>query len=147
MREEIAAGKQSSDGGILAHEELRRQTILLVEDEEMVRSLLSEVLERQGYRVLACALPAEAIEMAREKSGEIELLLTDVVMPEMNGCEMAERIHQFLPLLPVVFMSGYTHHALAEKGHVDPKLDYLQKPFTLTALNEKLQKTLEARRC
>jgi two-component system cell cycle sensor histidine kinase/response regulator CckA len=141
----MATGNHSSEAGSLAHDASPKQTILLVEDEEMVRNLMREVLERDGYRVLACATPAEGIEMARARGGEIELLLTDVVMPGMNGREMAERIHQFLPLLPVVFMSGYTHQALAEHGEVDPKFDYLQKPFTLTALNEKLKKALGER--
>jgi len=114
----------------------------LVEDEEMVRNLMREVLEYEGYRVLACALPAEGIAAGRAHAGEIDLLLTDVVMPEMNGREMAARIHEFLPTMPVVFMSGYTQHALAQQGQVDPAFEYLQKPFTPAALSEKLRKAL-----
>jgi CheY-like chemotaxis protein len=146
IREEMLAGDYYSDAGIQANGKPSKLTILLVEDEEMVRDLMREVLEREGYRVLACALPAEGVEMGRAHGDEIDLLLTDVVMPEMNGREMADRIHQFLPLLPVVFMSGYTQHALAERGEVDPKFEYLQKPFTLAALNEKLTRVLGTRK-
>jgi CheY-like chemotaxis protein len=119
-----------------------KQTILLVEDEDMVRGLMSEVLEREGYRVLACSHPAEGIAECRRHGGEIDLLLTDVVMPGMNGREMADRIHEFLPQLRVVFMSGYTEHALTQEGRVDPQFEYLQKPFTLKSLTEKLAKVL-----
>jgi two-component system cell cycle sensor histidine kinase/response regulator CckA len=117
-------------------------TILLVEDEEMVRKLICEVLEGAGYGVFPCALPAEGIETGRQHAGEIDLLLTDVVMPELNGREMAARIHEFLPGLPVIFMSGYARQALAEEGQVDPRFEYLQKPFTLRALSEKLKVVL-----
>jgi DNA-binding NtrC family response regulator len=118
------------------------QTILLVEDEEMVRKLICEVLEQQGFEVLACGTPAEAIEVSRRRDGRIDLLLTDVVMPGMNGRKMAESIHEFLPQLRVVFMSGYTEHALTHEGQVDPKFEYLQKPFTVKSLTQKLAKVL-----
>ena len=142
MREAIAAKSKTSNAGTGAHEGPMRQTILLVEDEDMVRGLMCEVLEQDGYEVLACGHPAEAIELSRRHGGRIDLLLTDVVMPGMNGREMAERIHEFLPQLRVVFMSGYTEHALTHEGQVDPKFEYLQKPFTLKALTQKLAKVL-----
>jgi len=119
-----------------------KRTILLVEDEEMVRRLMCEVLEREGYRVLACSHPAEGIKESKRYSGQIDLLLTDVVMPGMNGREMADRIHETLPHLRVVFMSGYTEHALTQEGQVDPNFEYLQKPFTLKSLTQKLAKVL-----
>ena len=115
---------------------------MLVEDEDMVRVLMCVVLEQEGYEVLACGHPADAIELSRRRGGRIDLLLTDVVMPGMNGREMAERIHEFLPQLRVVFMSGYTEHALTHEGQVDPKFEYLQKPFTLNALTQKVAKVL-----
>jgi CheY-like chemotaxis protein len=142
MRETIATESKSSNAGLGGHEGFMRQTILLVEDEEMVRGLMCEVLDQQGYEVLACSTPAEAIEVSRRREGSIDLLLTDVVMPGMNGREMAERIHEFLPQLQVVFMSGYTEHALTHDGQVDPKVEYLQKPFTLKTLTQKLEKVL-----
>jgi CheY-like chemotaxis protein len=119
-----------------------KQTILLVEDEEMVRRLMCEVLEQEGFEVLACSTPAEAIAVSRRHDGHIDLLLTDVVMPGMNGRAMAESIQEFLPQLRVVFMSGYTEHALTHEGQVDPKFEYLQKPFTLKSLTQKLTKVL-----
>lgn len=115
-----------------------KQTILLVEDEEMVRELMCEVLEMDGYEVLSCAHPEEGIEVCRRHAGQIDLLLTDVVMPGMNGREMANRILDILPALRVVFMSGYTEHALLHNGQVDPHLEYLQKPFSLQTLAKKL---------
>jgi two-component system cell cycle sensor histidine kinase/response regulator CckA len=122
-----------------------KTTILLVEDEEMVRKLICEVLEGSGYRVVPCSLPTEGLEACQKFAREIDLLLTDVVMPEMNGREMAERIHGLLPGLPVIFMSGYAKHALAEQGQVDPQFEYLQKPFTLRSLTEKLTAALRKR--
>jgi CheY-like chemotaxis protein len=103
---------------------------------------MCEVLEREGYEVLACGHPAEGIEVSKRLGRQIDLLLTDVVMPGMNGREMADRIHTILPQLRVVFMSGYTEHALTQNGQVDPEVEYLQKPFTLQALTQKLDKVL-----
>jgi CheY-like chemotaxis protein len=119
-----------------------KQTILLVEDEEMVRTLMCEVLEREGYQVLSCSHPREGIEVSLRHSGQIDLLLTDVVMPGMNGRDMANQILQSLPELRVVFMSGYTEHVLTREGEVDQKLEYLQKPFTLQTLMRKLEQVL-----
>ena len=142
MREAIVAESKSSNAGGGDHEVAMRQTILLVEDEDMVRGLMCEVLEQGGYDVLACGTPADAIELCKQQGGRIDLLLTDVVMPGMNGREMADRIHETLPQLPVVFMSGYSEHALTHQGQVDPMFEYLQKPFTLKALTQKLAKVL-----
>jgi len=142
MREAIAVERKSSNAGDGDHEAVMRQTILLVEDEDMVRELMREVLEQEGYDVLASGTPADAIELCKRHGGRIDLLLTDVVMPGMNGREMTDRIHETLPQLQVVFMSGYSEHALTREGQVDPKIEYLQKPFTLKALTQKLAKVL-----
>jgi CheY-like chemotaxis protein len=117
---------------------IRQTTILLVEDEEMVRGLMREVLEKEGYEVLSCGHPKDGIEMSRRHAGQIDLLLTDVVMPGMNGREMANRIRETLPDLRVVFMSGYTEHVLMHEGQVGTQFEYLQKPFTLRTLSQKL---------
>jgi two-component system, cell cycle sensor histidine kinase and response regulator CckA len=119
-----------------------KQTILLVEDEETVRGLMCEVLEREGYKVLACSHPKEGIEVSKRHSAQIDLLLTDVVMPGMNGREMANRIQEILPGLRVVFMSGYTEQALTCDGEIDSQTEYLQKPFTLRTLTDKLARLL-----
>jgi CheY-like chemotaxis protein len=150
MREAIAAGNEYPNEGNAGHEGPVKQTILLVEDEDMVRALMCEVLEREGYQVVACSHPAEGIEESKRHRGQIDLLLTDVVMPGMNGREMADRIHEIMPQLRVVFMSGYTEHALTQEGQVDPQFEYLQKPFTLKSLTQKLAKVLgeqEKRAC
>lgn len=122
--------------------DLARKTILLVEDEQTVRNLLHEVLVRAGYRVLACAHPHEGIETCRRRTGPIDLLLTDVVMPGMNGKEMALQIAQMLPELRVVFMSGYTEHVLLNDGQLDARIEYLQKPFSLQTLRLRLARVM-----
>jgi len=118
------------------------QTILVVEDEEMVRGLICEVLRREGYRVVACGDAAEGIEASRRHGPGIDLLLTDVLMPGMNGPEMASRIQEAFPRLRVVFMSGYSEQALARQAQVTASFEYLQKPFTLKSLTQKLAKVL-----
>jgi CheY-like chemotaxis protein len=123
------------------NEGLMKQTILLVEDETIIRGLMCEVLEREGYKVLACADPKEGIETCLRNSAQIDLLLTDVVMPGMNGREMANQILEILPELRVVFMSGYTEQALLQ-GELSPRFEYLQKPFTLETLTRKLAQAL-----
>ena len=123
------------------HPAAERQTILLVEDEEMVRTLLCDVLERTGYRVLPCAHPQEGIDLCLKYSSTIDLLLTDIVLPGMSGPDMVTRIQRELPDLRVVFMSGYTEHALAKDGRLEP-IEYLQKPFSLKTLRLKLNKVL-----
>jgi CheY-like chemotaxis protein len=115
---------------------------LLVEDEPTVRDLLREVLERAGYEVLACSHPEEGIETCRLHRGRIDLLLTDVVMPGMNGKEMANQIAKVLPELRVVFMSGYTEHVLLQDGQLDARIEYLQKPFSLQTLRQRLTRVL-----
>jgi CheY-like chemotaxis protein len=115
-----------------------KQTILLVEDEKIVRALMCEVLEREGYEVLACDDPKQAIEVSMRHSGHIDLLLTDVIMPGMNGRDMANRILEILPELHVVFMSGYTEHVLMDEGLIDSQFEYLQKPFPLRTLMQKV---------
>lgn len=137
MREEIGVERESLDV-LKMNADVAERTILLVEDEEMVRELMVEVLERDGYRVLSCSHPQEGIEVSEQYSGRIDLLLTDVVMPGMNGWEMANRILEHLPTLRVVFMSGYAQHALLEEREAGINFEYLQKPFTLKTLTRKL---------
>ena len=142
VREMMGAGSEFANVRIGEDGVPMRQTILLVEDEEMVRGLMLEVLEREGYEVLPCAHPKEGIEVSQRHGGRIDLLLTDVVMPGMNGREMANQILERLPGLQVVFMSGYTEHVLMEEGEVARHFEYLQKPFTLQSLTRKLAQLL-----
>jgi signal transduction histidine kinase/CheY-like chemotaxis protein len=105
-------------------------TILVVEDEDTVRTLVQRILERNGYRVLTAATGAEALAVAAQHSGEIALALTDVVMPGMSGRDFADQVTAATPELKVVFMSGYPDQVTADLGVLGPETNYLQKPFT-----------------
>jgi two-component system, cell cycle sensor histidine kinase and response regulator CckA len=140
MQEAIGTRMKSS---IVMNTNGMKQTIVLVEDEEMIRGLLSEALKRVGYEVLPCANSEEGIAACERHPGKIDLLLTDVMMPGMNGREMANRILETLPELRVVFMSGYTEHVLLQERQMGAPFEYLQKPFTLRALTQKVAKVLD----
>lgn len=120
-------------------------TILLVEDDPGVRRLASEMLESQGFRVLAAANGNEAIKLCREFSGEIHLLLTDVVMPGLNGHELARAIQQFRPRLQTLYMTGYAEETMVRHGLGKPEARLLHKPFTPHALIQSVSQTLEQR--
>lgn len=119
------------------------ETILLVEDQEEVRALAVTVLERYGYRLLSAAGGEEAISLAEGYPGPIDLLLTDIVMPGMNGRTLAKQLAAGRTLR-ILYMSGYTENAIAHRGILDPGLDYIQKPFTPEALAEKVRQVLDA---
>jgi len=119
-------------------------TILLVEDERLVRVLARKVLEQAGYRVLAAEGGAQALELARGHSGVIDLLLTDVVMPEMSGREVVRRLLQERPAVRVLYMSGYSDEAVAQHGVLDAGTSFIAKPFTPTTLATKVREVLEA---
>ena len=112
----------------------QRAIILLVEDESMVREVTRQVLEHAGYEVLESAGAREALRLAAEHRGRIHLLLSDVVMPGMNGFELAHRIARMQPHLTTVFMSGYAEAAMLRESVQDPGRTYLQKPFTIDLL-------------
>src|SRR5436309_1044541 len=119
------------------------ETILLVEDEHLVRLLARKVLERAGYRVLVAAGGAEALDLAERYAGPIHLLLTDVVMPEMSGRELAHRLASLRPDARVLYMSGYADEAIAQHGVLDPGTAFLQKPFTPDGLARKVREVLD----
>ncbi len=119
------------------------ETVLLVEDEEPVRTLVRTVLERNGYRVLEAPGGPEAIEIAERHEGPINLLLTDVVMPKMSGLELAERLTTLSPQLKVLYISGYAEEVLADRGLSDQGRALLQKPFTPGALTHRLRELLD----
>jgi two-component system cell cycle sensor histidine kinase/response regulator CckA len=120
------------------------ETVLLVEDEEVVRNLVREILEGNGYTVLEARNGAEALDLGRECTGPIHLLVTDVVMPKMSGRELAERLVTIHPESRVLYMSGYTDGAIGQHGVLDPQTELLQKPFTFDALAQKVRKVLDA---
>jgi two-component system cell cycle sensor histidine kinase/response regulator CckA len=120
------------------------ETILLVEDEPEVRSLVQRLLKMQGYTVVAAANPDEALAIIRDFKGQIDLMVTDVVMPGMSGRQLAERLAKILPDLKVLFVSGYTDDAIVHHGILDPGTAFLQKPFTPQALARKVREVIEA---
>jgi signal transduction histidine kinase/ActR/RegA family two-component response regulator len=119
------------------------ETILLVEDDEAVLKLSRLVLEGLGYTVLVALTPVLSIQLAEDYRGDINLLITDVVMPEMNGRELADKLRSVRPGLKCLFMSGYTANVIARHGIVDAGVDFIQKPFGIDELAEKVRKVLE----
>jgi len=120
-----------------------RETILLVEDEASVLNMARQILTRQGYTVLAANSPGEALRLAREHAGEVALLMTDVVMPEMSGRELANDLMSSYPRLKRLFMSGYTSDIIAHHGVIDEGVHFIQKPFTMADLAAKVRKVLD----
>ena len=118
------------------------ETVLLVEDDEPLRTLAREILSIQGYTVLDATSPSEALRLADAHPGPIHLLLTDVVMPQMNGRQVADHLLAARPGLKVLFMSGYTDAAIVEHGVLEPGTHFLQKPFTPDGLSRKVREAL-----
>jgi CheY-like chemotaxis protein len=118
------------------------ETVLVVEDEALVLQLSREVLEMQGYRVLEARHGPEAIEIAERHQGEIDLMVTDVVMPRMNGVELYDRLKAMRPNITVLFMSGHAKSALGRQGTLPPGTAYLQKPFKPRELARKVRAVL-----
>jgi CheY-like chemotaxis protein len=119
------------------------ETILLVEDEPSILELTAKVLEGQGYTVLTAGTPGAAILLAMEYSGEIHLLLTDVVLPEMNGRDLAKNLLARHPHLRRLFMSGYTANVIAHRGVLDAGVHFIQKPFSIGSLAAKVREALD----
>jgi CheY-like chemotaxis protein len=107
------------------------ETILLVEDEPAILALTTRMLALQGYTVLAARTPGEAIRLARAHPGELHLLMTDVVMPEMNGRALATTLLAFSPTLKRLFMSGYPANVIAHHGVLEAGVSFIQKPFSM----------------
>ena len=120
-----------------------RETILLVEDEPMILKMASTMLELQGYVVIPASSPAEAIRLASEHAGKIHLLLTDVIMPEMNGKDLAKVLLAISPDLKILFTSGYTANVIARHGVLDEGVQFIQKPFTIQDLTAKIRRVFD----
>jgi CheY-like chemotaxis protein len=133
--------KHPSDGLLRGTE-----TILLVEDEEMVRMLARRILEECGYSVLEAGNGAEALALCDKHEGHIDMLMTDVVMPHMGGRELAERMAQMYPEMRILFTSGYTDDAVVRHGVIETGMNFIQKPFTPDGLAQKVREVLDIHR-
>jgi two-component system, cell cycle sensor histidine kinase and response regulator CckA len=122
------------------------EIVLVVEDERSLRELCGRFLEHLGYDVLAAETPGEALEMVKKHEGDIQLLLTDVVMPGMDGKQLARRISALKSGVRVLYMSGYTADVIAQRGVLEQNTDFLQKPFTRAELATKVHEVLKAAR-
>jgi DNA-binding NtrC family response regulator len=119
------------------------ETILLVEDEEMLLTLTKKILTRNGYRVLDACSAGDAYLLCEKFKGTIDLLLTDVIMPEMNGRELYEKLHDIQPDLKVLFMSGYSEDIIAPHGVLGDGTPFIQKPFTIDSIARKVREVLD----
>ncbi|HKP73446.1 MAG TPA: response regulator, partial [Pyrinomonadaceae bacterium] len=120
------------------------ETVLLVEDEELVRDMAKEILQESGYNVLEAKHGADALLVAEQYRGQIHLMLSDVVMPQMSGRELAGQFAALRKDMKVLYMSGYTDDAIVHHGVLDEGMAFIEKPFTPNALTSKVRETLNA---
>lgn len=121
------------------------ETILMVEDDPMVLRVGKTMLDKLGYRVLTAKRPQDAITMAEDNAGRIDLIMTDVVMPDMNGRDLVDRLLVLQPDIQVLFMSGYTADVIANRGILDEGVCFIHKPFSVRALSAKIREALESK--
>lgn len=119
------------------------ETVLLVEDEEVVREMATEMLREYGYHVLEAKLPNEALILSAQHDGQIQLMLTDVVMPQMSGRDLAEQLAPLRPEMKVLYMSGYTDDAIVHHGVLEEGTAFIGKPFSIDALARKVREVLD----
>jgi len=119
------------------------ETVLVVEDEESILKLAKRFLESAGYTVLVGRSPAEALGIAHEYKEDIHLLLSDVVMPGMNGKQLEEKLRMIKPMIRTMFMSGYTADVIAQRGVLDEGIEFVQKPFTMKVLAQRVREVLD----
>jgi PAS domain S-box-containing protein len=119
------------------------ETVLLAEDSDVVRRLLREILLGQGYTLLEARHGAEALQLSRGFAGHIDLLVTDMVMPQMSGRELAAQLSPERPDMKILYMSGYTEEAIVRHGVLDPGTSFLEKPFTPDSLAQRIRELLD----
>jgi CheY-like chemotaxis protein len=139
----MGKAEQIQAKGLASPAERGHETILLVEDEQAILEMTTMMLKHLGYRVLAASTPCEAIRLAEQHAGELHLLMTDVVMPEMNGRDLARRLLSLYPDIKRLFMSGYTANVIAHHGVLEEGVHFIQKPFSMMNLADKLRETLD----
>jgi two-component system cell cycle sensor histidine kinase/response regulator CckA len=141
LESEVYPAPQPSADNIMPH---GTETILLVEDDIAVRGLTARLLTRLGYAVIEVVNGLEALQLVQSADDRaIDLVITDVVMPQMGGKMLATRLAELRPDLPVLFMSGYTDDALVEQGYLAPGIVFIQKPFSQTGLAYKVREALD----
>lgn len=138
-----AAKPSAEESPVAALQDVGRETILLVEDEEAMLNLTTSILEDLGYSVIPANTPGEAIEKARQHRGNIDLLITDVVMPEMNGRDLAKNVLSLFPDIKRLFISGYTADVIAHHGVLDEGVNFLQKPYSRQDLSRKVRDVID----
>ena len=119
-----------------------KQKILIVEDDDSVRSIVVAMLVDTGYTILKASDGAEALRVCGEHKGRIDLMLTDVVMPKMSGRELADMLVKTHPKMKVLFMSGYTDDAIQHHGVLDPGIAFIEKPFSQVSLTARIREVL-----
>jgi two-component system cell cycle sensor histidine kinase/response regulator CckA len=120
-----------------------KETILLVEDEASVRAVASRVLRRSGYRVIEASNGVEALRQCEDRGTDVDLIITDIVMPEMGGFELANRVRRARPGARILFTSGYTEDAVLRRSFVEPGEAFLEKPFTPADLAQRARQLLD----
>jgi len=122
------------------------ETVLLVEDEALVLDLVNETLKMDGYKVITASEPATALKLADSMTERIDILVTDVVMPGMNGRALYDAISAKRPDIKVLYMSGYTANANISRGVLDSGINYIQKPFSIATISAKVREVLDGNR-
>jgi len=117
-------------------------TILIVDDDALILELGCEILKRQGYIVLSASLPSRALEIAQEHEGIIDLLITDIIMPEMNGNELANDFSYISPVTKILLMSGYTGDIISKQALLNSNMQFIEKPFSGKDMKEKVKEML-----
>ena len=120
-----------------------KESILLVEDEANILKITTVLLEKLGYTVFPAKTPGEAINLAKQHADEIDMLMTDVVMPEMNGRDLSKNLLKIIPKMKCLYMSGYTANVIAHHGVLDENIHFISKPFSLPALASKVREVLD----
>ncbi len=121
----------------------RGELLMIVEDEPAILKMSRKMMEKLDYRVLTAGTPDEALRLARQHSGAIDLLITDVIMPEMNGRELARQLHGLCPQIKILYMSGYTASVIAHQGVLDEGVNFIQKPLSMKRMALKVRAVLD----
>ena len=119
------------------------ETVVVAEDDDGVRELTFDILQKHGYRVITASNTGELFQALHDYDGSVDMLLTDVIMPGMNGRELFEKLKSSYPELKVIFMSGYTDDVIAHHGILEEGMHFIQKPFSINLLTDKVRSVLD----